>query len=99
MIKAYNINLGICPACKEDGSLFRFKYLPGIANTKPTKACENCYKEYFESVKSPYFVEEYKGNKIYKYGDHYLPYWECQYAFNTLEECKARIDNNHVAIM
>ena len=92
-------SMGVCPACKEDGSTFRFNYLPGIGDTRSSRACSNCSDEYFEKIKSEYFVEEYKGNKIYKYKEHFLPYWECRYAFNTLEECKARIDNNHIAIM
>ena len=49
---------------------------------------DECYEKYIEEA----FVEEYKGNKIYKIGEYYYPYLDCPYYFYTLRECKARID-------
>lgn len=43
------------------------------------------------------FVEKYKGNKIYCIDGKYVPYLSCAYYFNTLEDCKKRIDKPHIA--
>ena len=37
-------------------------------------------------------VEAYRNHNIYLVHDGYIPYWECQYTFNTLVECKEYID-------
>jgi hypothetical protein len=39
-----------------------------------------------------YEVEEYKGNKIYCVDGGYMPYFDCLYYYNSLEECRKRID-------
>jgi hypothetical protein len=53
---------------------------------------EKCYHKYLKQ----YFVEEYRGNKIYwifrdgyKY---YVPYLGCSYGFKTVKELKESID-------
>lgn len=44
--------------------------------------------------KNQLFVEEYKGEQIYKLGDEvYVPYIEAHYYFKTIEDCKRRIDD------
>jgi uncharacterized ParB-like nuclease family protein len=45
------------------------------------------------------WVADYNNNKIYEKDGKYYPYWECHYYFNTLEDCKKRIDAKHIAIM
>lgn len=56
--------------------------------------CSNkCKKEW----EAQYFVEEYKGNKIYCIDGKYVPYLSCAYYFTTLEDCKKRIDKPHIS--
>lgn len=50
--------------------------------------CEECKKEFMKQ----YEVEEYKGNKIYCVDGGYMPYFDCLYYYNSLEECRKRID-------
>lgn len=57
-----------------------------------SEACKNTYE-------SRFFVEEYKGNKIYCIDGKYVPYFDCNYYFETLEDCKKRIDLRSLAIM
>lgn len=60
---------------------------------------EGCYNQYLKQ----YFVEEYKGNKIYwVFKDnqkYYIPYAGCHYGFKTIQECKNRIDAKHIGIL
>ena len=87
-----------CPCCNKEVG-FNMKYLKGIGDAKSHRACFECADEYFEKVKSQYFIEEYKGNNIYKWNNFYFPYWEARYAYNSLEQCRNRIDNNTVAVV
>jgi hypothetical protein len=43
------------------------------------------------------FIEEYKGNEIFKYEELYAPYIGCNYGFKTIEDCKKRIDNSNAS--
>lgn len=86
-----------CQCCnKEVDSIFQMRWLRGI---KKSKACSDCAEEYFETVKEQYFVEEYKGNKFYKDGDKYFPYWEAQYYFDSVEGCRVRTDDTNIAVV
>ena len=40
-----------------------------------------------------YFVEEYKGSKIYCVDGKYMPYLECDYWYDNIDGVKNRIDN------
>lgn len=40
-----------------------------------------------------YFVEEYKGNKIYCVNGRYMPYLECDYWYDNIDAVKDRVDN------
>lgn len=40
-----------------------------------------------------YFVEEYKGNKIYCVNGSYMPYLECDYWYDNIDAVKDRVDN------
>lgn len=84
--------LCICECCgKELSDPFVMQYLRGL---EKHRACPDCAKEYFDQIKAKYFVEEYKGNKFYKYDGKYFPYWDAQYYFNSIEECRKRADSN-----
>lgn len=78
-----------CDCCNKELSLGNFKIVRGIKNIKVCNDCEY----YIDEVKSKYFVENYKNNDIYLVDGKYVPYWECLYYFNSLEECKSRIDD------
>lgn len=56
-----------------------------------------CSDECKEKWENQYFVEEYKGNKIYCIDGKYVPYLSCAYYFTTLEDCKKRIDKPHIS--
>lgn len=43
-----------------------------------------------------YFVEEYKGNKIYCVDGKYMPYLESDYWYDSIDAVKDRIDNPHL---
>lgn len=59
---------------------------------------EKCYEQYLQQ----YFVEEYKGNKIYwiftNNQKYYIPYAGCHYGFKTIQDCKNRMDAKHISI-
>ena len=44
-----------------------------------------------------YFVEEFDGKPIYKWGGYYVPYWGCSYGFDTIEGCRDGMRNKKVA--
>ena len=45
------------------------------------------------------FIEEYKGNEIFKYEGLYAPYIGCHYGFRSIDDCKKRIDTPNVSYM
>lgn len=45
------------------------------------------------------FVEEYKGNEIFKYKGFYSPYIGCSYGFKTIQDCKKRIDVPNISFV
>lgn len=58
--------------------------------------CNDKCKEKWESQ---FFVEEYKGQKIYKVHDRYIPYFGAAYYFENIEDCRKRIDvGNKIAV-
>lgn len=60
--------------------------------------CSNCIEQARKDLMESRLFEEYKGSKIYRKDDMYLPYWDCAYHFKTVEECRIRIDAN-ISIM
>lgn len=56
-----------------------------------------CSDECKEKWEAQYFVEEYKGNRIYCIDGKYVPYLNCKYYFDTIEACKERIDKPLIA--
>lgn len=85
----------LCPYCGERNeiSFLNRSYFPIIGGRKKLFCNENCYEKY----KEQFFVEEYHGNKIYKFilddKSFYVPYFGAAYGFNSLEDCKKRIDS------
>lgn len=55
-----------------------------------------CSEECKQKNEEQYFVEEYKGNNIYCVNGKYMPYLECDYWYDNIEEVKKRIDNPHL---
>ena len=56
-----------------------------------------CNDECKDKWESQYFVEEYKGSKIYCIDGRYIPYFGAAYYFETLEDCKKRIGQPNIA--
>ncbi len=56
-----------------------------------------CCDECKEKWEKQYFVEEYRGNKIYCIDGKYVPYLSCAYYFKTIVACKKRIDEPHTS--
>lgn len=55
-----------------------------------------CSEECKQKNEEQYFVEEYKGNKIYCVDGRYMPYLECDYWYDSIEGVRNRIDNPHL---
>ena len=55
-----------------------------------------CSEECKQKNEEQYFIEEYKGNKIYCVDGRYMPYIECDYYYDTIEGVRDRIDNSHL---
>lgn len=82
-----------CPYCGKE-NVFGFRnHFPVIGGRKKVFCNEKCYEKY----KEQFFIEEYHENKIYKFildnKPFYVPYFEAAYGFNSLEDCKKRIDS------
>lgn len=52
-----------------------------------------CSEQCKSENENQYFVEEYKGQKIYCVDGKYMPYLECDYCYDSVEGVKNRIDN------
>lgn len=55
-----------------------------------------CSEECKRKNEEQYFIEEYKGNKIYCVNGRYMPYLECEYWYDSIDGVKYRIDNPHL---
>jgi hypothetical protein len=89
-------SVSICIVCGKEMPAF----YKGCSKTYDPKFHKNiyvCSNECKEKWEAQYFVEKYKGNKIYCIDGKYVPYLSCAYYFNTLEDCKKRIDKPHIA--
>lgn len=89
-----------CPYCGKENkiSFLNRNYFP-IINGKRRLFCnENCYERY----KEQFFVEEYHGNKIYKFildnKPFYVPYFYANYGFYNLEDCRKRINSKSAIV-
>lgn len=77
-----------CDCCNAILKPYNSKYEVGVERVK---VCQSCI-DYIDKVKSKYYVETYKGNDIYMKDGMYFPYWDCQYYFSSLQDCRNRID-------
>lgn len=55
-----------------------------------------CSEECKRKSEEQYFVEEYKGSKIYCVDGKYMPYLECDYWYDTIDGVKDKIENPHL---
>lgn len=55
-----------------------------------------CSEECKQKNEEQYFVEEYKGRKIYCVNGRYMPYIESDYWYDTIKGVRDRIDNHHL---
>lgn len=98
--------LHTCPHCK--GKMndffcgnFRGRYLNKRMNTfKPRYFCtEECYEDY----KKDFVIEIYNENPIYcveiNGEKRYIPYFESDYYFTNIDDCKKRMDMTGVAVV
>lgn len=68
-------------------------------NNKPIPCCKDCADIVLSRIKENRFVEEYKGARIYLYKGRYYSYWGCAYSFDSVENCRNRIDMKNVAFV
>lgn len=86
----------MCPKTTLFGN-FRIRDVDGnikIINRKTNKPV--CSEECKTKNEEQYFVEEYKGRKIYCVNGRYMPYLECDYWYDTIEGVRDRINNPHL---
>ena len=96
-----------CPHCKGKlNSWFRGNFTGGrFLNKKLNIFKEKCFctKECYEDYKKDFVVETYNGNHIYCVeidGEkRYMPYFEADYYFTNIDDCKKRIDTKNVAVV
>ena len=77
----------------------RFKIKDPNGNAKMTDRKLNypvCSEECKRKNEEQYFVEEQKGNNIYCVNGRYMPYLECDYWYDNIEETRKRIDNPYL---
>ena len=75
---------------------FKIKDMDGKIKIIHRKTKPVCSEECKQKNEEQYFVEEYKGNKIYCVNGRYMPYLECNYYYDTIEGVRDRIDNPHL---
>ena len=86
----------MCPKTTLFGN-FRIKDVDGKFKTISRKINKPvCSEGCKHKDEEQYFVEEYNGNKIYCVDGKYMPYLECDYYYDSIEDVKNRIDNPHL---
>lgn len=55
-----------------------------------------CSEECKRKNEEQYFVEEYKGTRIYCIDGRYMTYLECDYCYDSIQGIRNRIDNPHL---
>lgn len=97
-----------CPHCgKKLNDYFRGNFKGAYVNkelkrmTKRYFCTEECYKDYAKD----FIVEVYNGYPIFciKMDEHepkrYMPYFEANYYFINIDDCKKRMDTKGIAII
>lgn len=95
-----------CPHCKNKlndwfKGNFRGRFLNKKLNTFRSRYF--CTKECYEDYKKDFVVEVYNEQPIYRVetdGEkRYMPYFEANYYFTNIDDCKRRMDLKHVAVV
>ena len=86
----------MCPKTTLFGN-FKIRDVNGNIKTINRKTNKPVYSEECKQKnEEQYFVEEYKGNKIYCVNGKYMPYLECDYWYDSIEGVRNRIDNPYL---
>ena len=95
-----------CPHCKgELNDWFRGNFKGRFPNKKLNtfRARYFCTEECYEDYKKDFVVEVYNEQPIYCVeidGEkRYMPYFEANYYFTNIDDCKKRMDMNGVAVV
>lgn len=95
-----------CPHCKERlpdwmRGAFRGRHLNNKLNIFRSKMF--CTKECYEDYKKDFVIEVYNEKPIYCMeidGEkRYMPYFEANYYFTNIDDCKKRMDARNVAVV
>lgn len=54
--------------------------------------CQKCYLDALKRLKNHRLAEIYNGEPIYQKDGLFVPYWESVYCFETLKDCKNRMN-------
>lgn len=89
----------MCPKTTLFGD-FKIRNIDGNIKTINRKVNKPvCSEECKQKNENQYLVEEYKGNKICCVNGMYMPYLECNYFYDSIEDVRDRIDNPHLVPM
>lgn len=86
-----------CTGCQQEYNsqdILNKKYLRffGDGHSMTFTFHPECEEDAIKIIDNKFLAEEYKNHKIYLIDGKYIPYAGCAYYFNSLEDCKKRID-------
>jgi len=89
-----NTMYGRCHCCGKELELFNIKRIAlfGEKLKYYYHSTPECETGMLERIDQLFMVEEYRGHKILERNGQFIPYYESMYYFDTLEDCKHRID-------
>ena len=84
-----------CTGCDKGFKDYNAEYVNFLGSSRNYifKFHKECEKNAMEIIDDKFLVEEYRNHKIYCVDGGYIPYAGCAYCFNTLKDCKQRIDD------
>ena len=95
-----------CPHCGEQMQPFCIGNFKGRYLNKKLNSFRPryfCTKECYDDYKKDFIVEVYNDNPVYcieiNGEKRYMPYFEANYYFATIKDCKKRMDLKHIAVM
>ena len=81
----------------------RGKYLYPNAKQNKFRQHSFCTKECYEDYKKDFVVEVYNSQPVYRVvideEERFMPYFEANYYFTNIDDCKKRMDMKGVAVM
>lgn len=96
-----------CPHCGKElnswmmGNFKGGRFLNKRLNTFRSKCF--CTKECYEDYKKDFIVEVYNSQPVYcvviDEEERFMPYFEANYYFTNIDDCKKRMDMKGVAVM